>query len=449
VKHPSKTFRLVSLGCAKNLVDSEVMLGILQERGWTPISEEEADVVIINTCGFIRAAQEESIDAILAATAAKERGRCGRVVVAGCLPQLFNRDLAAALPEADLFVGTGEFHRIADLLEGCGTKRARKVFVRPPRYLYDHRTPRVLTSQPGSAYIKIAEGCSNRCAYCMIPRIRGRLRSRTIPSILLEARAAVGSGTKEINLIAQDTTAYGKDRGKADLVPLLRRLARVEGLAWIRLLYAHPAHLTPELIRLIRDEGKICRYLDLPLQHIDDRVLQAMNRPVSGALVRDLLNRLREEVPDISLRTSLMVGFPGESERSFARLLDFVSETRFDHLGVFRYSPEEGTPAAAMKRQVPEAVKEERYHRIMALQKEISREKQKQFLEKNLSVLIERRGQSADILWEGRSERQAPEVDGLVFMTKGKARPGEMVEVKIRKAGVYDLYGEILRILPN
>lgn len=446
----SKKFRLISLGCAKNLVDSEVMLGILRERGWTSTTAKEADVVIINSCSFIREAQEESIAAILAAAADKERGKCGRIVVAGCLPQRFRRDLASELPEVDLFLGTGEFHRIGDLLEKSDAgKLKEKVFIRRPTYLYDHRTPRVFTSDPGSAYIKIAEGCSNRCAYCVIPRVRGRLRSRTIPSIVREAREVVRRGAKEINLIAQDITAYGKDRGgKTNLAHMLRRLAGVEDLRWIRLLYTHPAHFTAELIRLIREEEKICKYVDLPVQHIDDGVLKAMNRRVSGGQIRELVARLKEEIPEVSLRTSLMVGFPGESEKSFAALLDFVAETRFDHLGVFRYSPEEGTPAASMPRQVPEEVKNERLHRIMALQKKISREKQKAFLGRHVAVLIERQGRSSGILWEGRSARQAPEVDGVVRITKGKSRPGNMEDVKITRAGVYDLFGEILGKVP-
>lgn len=445
MNQPTKKVRLISLGCAKNLVDSEVMLGILQKKGWALTSAEEADVVIINTCGFVRDAQEESIDTILAATAAKERGTCGRVVVAGCLPQRFKKDLVSALPEVDLFVGTGEFPRIAELLDKSAKENSPpRAFIGRPTYLYDHRTPRLLTSWPGSVYIKIAEGCSNHCAYCVIPRIRGNLRSRTIPSIMAEARAAAARGAKEINLIAQDITAYGMDRGgRTNLVQVLRSLATLEGLRWIRLLYAHPAHVTAELIRLIREEEKICKYLDLPLQHIDDRVLRNMNRPVSGVQIRDILFRLREEVPGIALRTSLMVGFPGESEKSFARLLDFVRETRFDHLGVFRYSREEGTPAASTRGQVPEKLKDERFHRIMALQKKISREKQKKFVGRNLLVLIERRGEPSDIVWEGRSERQAPEVDGAVFIMKGKTRPGEMANVKVTKTDAYDLYGEI------
>ncbi len=437
---------MISLGCAKNLVDSEVMLGFLQRNGWVPSPSEAADVIIINTCSFIREAQEESIETILTAAVAKERGQCRRLVVTGCLPQRFGRELLAELPEVDLFLGTGEFHRIGDLLEKFRNGNwGQKSFIRPPTYLYDHRTPRLFTSDPGSVYIKISEGCSNNCAYCVVPRIRGKLRSRTIPSILREAREAVSRGVKEINLIAQDITDYGKDRGgAADLIHLLSRLVQVEGLGWIRLLYAHPAHVTPELIHMIRDEEKICNYLDLPLQHIDDHLLKNMNRPVSGTQIRELLLRLREEIPGISLRTSLMVGFPGETGKKFSRLLEFVREARFDHLGVFRYSPEEGTAAAAMTGQISEKVKARRYHQIMSQQRQISRQKQGNLVGRSLPVLVERPGKSPGILWEGRWSGQAPDVDGLVYLTKGKARLGEIVETNIIKATSYDLYGEIL-----
>jgi len=446
VSQPKRTVRLISLGCPKNLVDSEVMLGLLREKGWVPTAKDEADVVIINTCSFIREAQEESIETILTMAAAKEKGKCRRLVVAGCLPQRYGRELVAELPEVDLFLGTGEFHRVADLLEKSAEGEfQQKDFIGEPSYLYDHRTPRLITTAPGSVYIKISEGCSNYCSYCMIPKIRGKVRSRPLASILLEAEQAVSQGAREITLIAQDTTAYGRDlEDGTDLVGLLQGLAKIGGLRWIRLLYAHPAHVTPELIRLIRDEKKICKYLDLPLQHIHSRLLQAMNRPVSEKDVRELLGRLREEVPGITLRTSLMVGFPGETEKKFQKLLEFVRETRFDLLGVFRYSREEGTAAAEMKGQVSERIKARRYHQIMRLQKQISLRKQKKQIGSRVEVLVERPGKSTNVLWEGRTQGQAPEVDGITFLTKGTCRPGEIVKVQITEATSYDLYGEVL-----
>jgi ribosomal protein S12 methylthiotransferase len=446
VSQPKGTVRLISLGCPKNLVDSEVMLGLLRERGWVPSEKDEADVVIINTCGFIREAQEESIETVLTLAAAKERGKYRRLVVAGCLPQRYGKELVKEFPEVDLFLGTGEIHRVAELLEKSTEEEFQpKDFISEPSYLYDHRTPRLITTAPGNVYIKISEGCSNCCSYCMIPKIRGEVRSRALASILLEAEQAVSRGAREINLIAQDTTAYGRDLGDGtDLVRLLQGLARIEDLRWIRLLYAHPAHVKPELIRLIREEKKVCKYLDLPLQHIDSRLLQAMNRPVSEKDVRELLGRLRTEVPGITLRTSLMVGFPGETEKKFQKLLEFVRETQFDLLGVFRYSREEGTVAADMKGQVSERIKARRYHQIMRLQKQISRRKQKKQIGSRVDVLVERPGKSSDVLWEGRTQGQAPEVDGITFLTKGSCRPGDIVKVQITKATSYDLYGEVI-----
>jgi ribosomal protein S12 methylthiotransferase len=446
VSQPKRTVRLISLGCPKNLVDSEVMLGLLREKGWVPSAKDEADVVIINTCSFIREAQEESIETILTMAAAKGKGKCRRLVVAGCLPQRYGRELVAELPEVDLFLGTGEIHRVADLLEkSAAGELQQKDFIGEPSYLYDHQTPRLITTAPGSVYLKIAEGCSNCCSYCMIPKIRGQVRSRQLASILLEAEQAVSQGAREINLIAQDTTAYGRDlEDGTDLVRLLQGLAKIEDLRWIRLLYAHPAHVTPELIRLIRDEKRICKYLDLPLQHIDSRLLQAMNRPVSEKEVRELLAGLRKEVPGITLRTSLMVGFPGETEKKFQKLLDFVREAQFDLLGVFRYSREEGTAAAEMKGQVSERIKARRYHQIMRLQKQISQRKQKEQIGSRVEVLVERPGKSSAVLWEGRTQGQAPEVDGITLLTKGSCQLGEIVNVQITEATSYDLYGEVL-----
>jgi ribosomal protein S12 methylthiotransferase len=442
----SKTVRMISLGCPKNLVDSEVMLGLLREKGWTPSTSEDADVIIVNTCGFIREAKEESIETILSMAAAKEGGKARKLVVTGCLPQRYGRELLRELPEVDFFVGTGEFHRIADLLqESEKGKMRQKQVIGAPEFLYDHRTPRIHTSFPGSTYLKISEGCANFCSYCVIPRLRGRLRSRPVSSILQEAKQAVSRGVKEINLIGQDITAYGRDRGdKAGLLELLKGLVKVEGLRWIRLLYAHPAHLTPELVRLIGEEEKICKYLDLPLQHVNERILKAMNRPAPGKRVLDFLGWIRKEIPGVFLRTSLMVGFPGETERRFRELLEFVREARFDRLGVFAYSREEGTPAASLKGRVPDRIKQVRQRQIMSLQKKISLKKQKALVGSRVPVLVERPGKAPGILWEGRTPGQAPEVDGSIFLTGGDTRPGEMVGVRITDAGPYDLCGKIL-----
>ncbi len=444
VNPPFKTVRMINLGCSKNLVDSEVMLGLLQARGWVPTSNDGADVVIINTCSFIREAQEESIETILSLAAAKEKERDRFLVVTGCLPQRYGQDLLRDLPEVDLFLGTGEFHRIGDLLEAAFLgKLDQKIFISPPVYLYDDQTPRLVTSSPGSIYIKIAEGCSNFCSYCVIPKIRGKLRSRRISSILKEAEQAVSRGVKEINLIAQDVTAYGRDLGdRSNLVLLLDGLVKIEGLRWIRLLYAHPGHITPELIRLIREEEKICKYLDLPLQHIDDHLLKAMNRPVSSKEIYELIGKLRKEIPGMILRTSLLVGFPGETDARFKKLYDFVKEIQFERLGVFRYSKEEGTLASTMKGQISERVKAERYNQIMRLQKQISLRQQKELVGSRVIALLDREG--SDFSWEGRTQGQAPEVDGMIFLTDGNFRVGMMVEVEVTDATSYDLYGRIL-----
>jgi ribosomal protein S12 methylthiotransferase len=442
----TKTVRIVSLGCPKNLVDSEVMLGLLKEKGWTPTASDEAEVVIVNTCGFIRDAKEESIETILSAASAKDQGKVRKLVVTGCLPQRYGKELIPELPEVDLFVGTGEFHRIADLLDPpAGVKTPQRPLIDTPEFLYNHRTPRIHTSFPGSTYLKVSEGCANFCSYCVIPRIRGKLRSRPVSSILEEARQAASRGVREINLIAQDVTSYGRDRKDgASLVRLLKGLVKVEGLRWVRLLYAHPAHVTPELVHLIRDEEKICKYLDIPLQHVDEKILKAMNRPALDRSIPDFIAWIRKEVPGIVLRTSLIVGFPGETERNFRRLEEFVRGAQFERLGVFSYSQEEGTPAASLRGQVSDRVKLQRLRRIMALQKRISLRKQKALVGSRVPVLVERPGESPGILWEGRTQGQAPEVDGSTFLTAGKARPGEMVEIQITDAGPYDLYGKIL-----
>jgi len=442
----SKSIRVFSLGCPKNLVDSEVMLGLLHQAGWTLSLGEEAEVVLVNTCGFIRDAKEESIEAILRAARDKEAGKYKYLVVTGCLPQRYKKDLRQELPEVDLFLGTNEVGEAAGLLEKLvrGELKKKQIIGRP-RFLYDHETPRILSSGPGSAYIKIAEGCSNCCSYCVIPKIRGRLRSRSIPSVLVEVEKAAAQGVKEVTLIAQDLTAFGQDaRDEVKLTALLRSLVQVEGIRWIRLLYAHPAHLTPELVSLIREEEKICKYLDLPIQHIHDGILKAMNRRISGRSLREVLAKIRREVPGIALRTSLMVGFPGETKKAFQELFEFVKEFEFDHLGVFTYSPEEGTRAGKMRGRVPAKIQAERYHQIMALQKKISRKKQEQQVGSRVEVLIEGAGKKAGVIWEGRTQRQAPEIDGLTLLTKGEALPGEMVEARITRAAAYDLYGEIL-----
>ncbi len=442
----SKTVHLLSLGCAKNLVDSEVMLGLLKKEGWIPSPRGRATVAIINTCAFIKEAQLESLTAILETAQAKARGQYEYLVVTGCLPQRYQSKLVHELPEVDLFLGIDYIPQLGKYLNKLLQKQLdQKEFVSCPKFLYNHRLPRLISTAPGSAYIKIAEGCANFCSYCAIPQIRGNWRSRKISSVVQEAEELAEQGVKEINLIAQDITNYGRDLpGRYNLTNLLKRLVKVPHLKWIRLLYAHPAHIDNDLIAMIKGEEKICKYLDLPIQHIDDQILTAMNRPYSSSRVWELLEQIRKNIPEIVLRTSLIVGFPGETEKKFQKLLAFIKEAQFDHLGVFIYSREEGTKAALLKGQLPERIKEERYRQIMLAQRKISWRKQREKVGRCLEVLIEKPLKKKGILWQGRTQGQAPEVDGVTYLGKGEATLGEIKKVLITKATAYDLYGEVL-----
>jgi len=432
-----QTVCLVSLGCAKNLVDSEVMLGVLaRDRFILTADREAADIIIINTCAFIEDSTREAISAIFDCARRKQTGFCRHLVVCGCLPQRYKEELLAEFPEVDLFLGTGEFGRIDThlrrLLAGRQTSRLHS---RRPTLLMGAATPRVLSTPGGSAYLKIAEGCSHRCTYCTIPLIRGPYRQRTQRSILQEAKQLAGHGIKEINLIAQDTTRYD------DLAGLLQRLARIDGLAWLRLLYGHPATLNREVLAVMAGEEKVCRYLDIPLQHIADPVLRRMGRKITRAKTEPLIEALQKRVPGIALRTTFIVGFPGETDADFEQLMDFVRLARFDHLGAFMYSDEDGTPAARLPAKVPEAVKRERHHRLMSLQRRISREKLAAFKGKELTALVEGPAANSRYAAQARSEFQAPEVDGVVLLQE-KLPPGAMVRVKITRALTYDLAGK-------
>jgi len=435
---------LVSLGCPKNLVDAEVMLGHLPADRFTIVTDESlADIIVVNTCAFIREAQEESVETILEVADQKKNGRCKLLIVSGCLPQRFQDELAQELPEVDFFMGTADAPRIMELLERHlhGEKQQE---IGLPDYLYDHTTPRVTSSPFYSAYVKIAEGCANHCSYCVIPSIRGTLRSRKIPSVVAEVKRLVANGVKEINLIAQDVTAFGAERADCpELTSLLRELVKIDGLTWLRLLYAYPDGITDELLDLIANEDKICKYLDLPIQHIDDQILAAMNRRVDEAGIRSLLERIRSRIPDITLRTSLIVGFPGETDDQFRKLLAFVEEGHFERLGVFRYSREEGTPAAQLDRQVPDRTKQSRYKRLMKAQSRVSFGKNLALKGRIEPVLVEGYSEETELLLRGRSARQAPDVDGQVYITAGQADVGEIVSLKITDSSEYDLIGEI------
>lgn len=433
---------LVSLGCAKNLVDSEIMLGQLQKTGFTITNrEKDADIIIVNTCAFILPAVEESLQNIFELARLKEKGKCRLLLVAGCLAQRYGSRLLQDLPEVDGLIGTGAVPYVAELVKKA-LAGERVCAVDRPAYQYTPDLPRLLATPPYFAYVKIAEGCSSRCAFCAIPAIKGPYRSRTLESLEQEVSSLVEKGVKEIILIAQDTTRYGLDLyGACRLPELIRRLEVIPGLAWLRLLYCSPDYLTEELIAALTGSPKWCRYLDIPVQHASEEILRKMNRRKSSAEVRDLIRQLRGAVPGLTLRTTFLVGFPGEKEAHFAELLDFMRETSFDHAGVFKFYPEEGTRAAGFPDQVPEKVKEERYHRAMVLQKEISLRQNRRKIGQKLVVLVEGK---AGALYYGRSEGDAPEIDGKVyFLADGTLSPGQFVPVLIKEAKEYDLVGEL------
>ena len=441
-------FNIISLGCARNLVDSEVMAGLLHKNNFEMVREPElADIVLVNTCGFIGAAKEESIDTILDVARLKETGQIKKLVVAGCLSQRYPDELAAELPEVDLFIGTGEVPRIAEILREHEANTARRQFIGVPSYIYDHATPRLRSTPSYTAFLKVSEGCDHKCAFCIIPQMRGPHRSRSIDSVVEETAELAQNGVKEINLIAQDLTAYGRDRkDSTTLERLLCRMEKVPGIEWIRLLYAYPNFLDLPLLELIRDSAKICKYMDIPFQHSSKSVLQRMRRGKSGSAVREAVSKLRQSIPGLTLRTSLIVGFPGESEADFAELLQFVEEAEFERLGVFKYSEEEGTAAARMPGKVAEQDKERRWQEVMDLQSTISRKKNEALIGSIQRVMIDEVDLDSDKA-TGRTQAHAPEADGTVYVEGLPGNTtvcGEMVDVRITGALDYDLIGEII-----
>ncbi len=439
-----KTVRIVNLGCPKNLIDAECMAALLARSGFRIAAvPEDGEIILVNTCTFILPAKEEAIEEILQAARRKEEGHATHVVVTGCLPQRYGAALARELPEADLFLGTAEVPRIAEHVEAllrAGGQRRRTV-VRPPRFLMDASFPRLLATPPYSAYLKIAEGCDNRCAYCVIPAIRGRLRSRPLDDCLREAETLVRGGVREIILTAQDTTAYGRDLGgKPLLKELLSELASLADLHWIRILYTYPEGLTPDVLETVAREEKICPYIDVPIQHIDNGILTAMGRRGGSRAIRDVVARAREIVPGVALRTSLIVGFPGETAQKFKNLVAFVREARFDHLGVFAYSREEGTRADGMAGHVAERTKERRRRILMEEQAGVSYEINRSLVGSVREVLIEGTSDMPGHPFSGRCARQAPEIDGVTFVSGIDLRPGQFVPCRITGADTYDLH---------
>ncbi|MGP1471630.1 MAG: 30S ribosomal protein S12 methylthiotransferase RimO [Schwartzia sp. (in: firmicutes)] len=435
---------IISLGCAKNLVDTEVMLGLLQEGGidLTP-DPKTADILVVNTCAFIESAKQESITTVLNMAEYKKSGRCRSLILAGCLGQRYAAQLLEELPEVDAIVGTGAWDRIMEAVTET-TKGHRVILAGESEIIYDAKTPRILTTPPYTAYVKIAEGCDHRCAFCAIPLIRGAYRSRPMEDIRAEVERLAAAGVKEINLIAQDTTNYGRDLyGAPSLALLLRTLCRVEGVRWLRILYAYPRFFTDELIETIASEPKICNYIDLPLQHAHDAVLHSMRRADDRAMIETLLDKIRARIPEAVIRSTFIVGFPGETDAQYQTLRRFLEKQKFDQVGVFTYSKEEGTPAVSMGGQVAEDVMQERYHDLMSLQSKISEETNRSLEGRVLEVLVEGRDEEQTNIAYGRSYREAPEVDGQIYIEGDTdSRRGDMVKVRILQGFAYDIVGE-------
>lgn len=429
---------MISLGCAKNLVDSEVMLGLLHKQGYRlTVDPSQADIIVINTCTFIEAATSESIECILEMARYKQEGRCRALILAGCMGTRYGQQLLDGLPEVNAVIGSGEVPRIAEVAKRT-LSGERFVLVEEPTFIYSDTTPRITATAPHLAFVKIAEGCNHRCSYCVIPQVRGAYRSRPLRSVVKETERLVAAGAKEIVLVAQDTTLYGSDLyGKPCLSELLNRLADIEGVHWLRLLYTYPESLTDEVLLTIASRRNICKYVDLPLQHVNHSLLRAMRRRGDYSSIGQLVDKIRALIPGVALRTSFIVGFPGETEEQFAELCAFLQEKRFDHVGVFCYSAEEGTPAASMPGQVSKEVQQERRHMAMEIQRKISRENNERLLAQVTEVLIDSPGVA-------RTPRQAPDVDGVALVRGVCPRPGAIADARIVGARDYDLEVEVV-----
>lgn len=437
---------MVSLGCDKNRVDAEVMLGILSDKDYNVVNNEtEADIIIVNTCGFIESAKEESIDTILELAKYKESGSCKVLIASGCLAERYSSDLLSEIPELDAVVGVGNYFQIESVINRVikGERSFRQID--NINYDVDFNGERILTTPSYTAYLKIAEGCNNNCSYCIIPKIRGIYRSRSMENIEKEARLLIQKGVKELILVAQDTTKYGIDLyGKKMLPQLIKNISNIQGVEWLRLLYCYPEDIDDELINEIKNNKKVCKYLDIPIQHIDNEILLKMRRASKKDDIEELIKKLRDAVPDIVIRTSLIVGFPGETEKQFKQLYDFLKEYRLDRVGVFTYSQEEDTDAALFLNQVDEKTKKLRQRKLMALQKSISHNKNMEKLGMTYRVLVEKK--KNDGILVGRTYGDAPEIDGCLYIKKyeGNYEPGQFLDVKIVNAFDYDLVGEVL-----
>lgn len=453
-KFIDRTVFFTSLGCSKNLVDAQVMLGHMGLNGFQVVTEpNDAEVIVVNTCSFIEAAKQESVDTILDLADYKdeENGICKALVVSGCMAQRYSKELEENLPEVDMFIGTGEYHKIVPLLTALEeNKLEKKSFVEIPRFIHTEFDPRMNTSPFYTAWLKISEGCNRNCTFCIIPTLRGRLRSRTVDSLVKEANQLASTGVRELNLISQDLSDYGVDlEDKDNLFNLLSGLETVEGVDWVRLFYFYPDELTDEVIEKMATSSKVCKYLDMPVQHFSDYILKRMNRKITGEKIMERATKLRERIPGIVLRTSIIVGFPGETEEDFQKLLNGIQEARFNHLGIFRYSDEEGTPAYKLKEKVPQEIIDERFDRLFEVQKEIARELNEGFVGQVLDVLVEGFHEDTELLIVGRHFGQAPDIDGKVIINDLgdlDLKQGDLVKVEITEVLDFDLVGKVVTI---
>lgn len=452
----------VSLGCPKNLVDSQVMLGLLEKDRYSITqSADDAEVIIVNTCSFIQASKEESIETILEMAQLKETAKCKVLVASGCLSQRYSKELETEMPEVDLFIGTGQYHRITELLNEhgkalqLGAPLPKRSYIDQPAFIHSEKDPRIHTGPTHSAYLKLSEGCNRRCAFCIIPKLRGNVRSRTIESLVAEATDLAKKGVRELNLVAQDLTEYGMEwKYKERLETLLPELCKIDGIDWIRLHYVYPDQFSDELVSIVAREPKIVNYLDMPVQHTSDRILKAMNRRLTKAKLFDLVEKLRKQIPNLVFRTSIIVGFPGETEEDFQELCQDLEKLNFNHVGVFRYSKEEGTKAAEMADQVHPATKRRRSKKLIELLQKQSLENHSRLVGQTVSVMVEGPSEETELLLQGRMPTQAQEIDGHVLIndveipgeTEG-LRPGDLVEVEITEALPHDVIGRATRII--
>ena len=451
----------VSLGCPKNLVDSQVMLGLLEkDRYRISSTAEDAEVIIVNTCSFIQASKEESIETILEMAQLKEAGSCKVLVASGCLPQRYSKELEKEMPEVDLFIGTGQYHRITELLSAHGkaleegAPLPKRSYIDQPAFIHTEKDPRMHTGPSYSAFLKLSEGCNRRCAFCIIPKLRGNVRSRTVASLVEEASLMAARGVRELNLVAQDLTEYGMEwKYRERLETLLPEISKIDGVDWIRLHYVYPDQFSDELVDLVANEPKIVKYLDMPIQHTNDRVLKSMNRRLTKAKLFDLIGKLRARIPGVVFRTSIIVGFPGETEEEFQELCADLEKLNLDHIGVFRYSKEEGTKAAEMPGQIHPATKRKRAKKLIEILQRQRGERHELAVGRTVQVLVEGPSEETELLIQGRMPTQAQDIDGHVLindlgpLTEEELRPGALIEVEITEAMPSDLIGRAVRLL--